>query len=233
MRVRATSFVLSALAVLVALSVDPLLLIEFVVGPILVGLVIAELDREGGWLAVRIVSFATLLLPHDSREEREDEWVDHVLAAGEEGLRPLFTALGIALLAAPHLAFSERWSVIAGGEPLERLLDGLRRLREVEAFPSLGHLEDITEIQLLRMSDTELVEIQHAVRTAKRRRQNVPQALILAMASLNMSHRMHQMRGRNVARRHPLVRLLARLKYHMARARPRSAREAARALLKP
>lgn len=214
-------------AAFIAAELDPLLLVEFVLAPIVVALLAAELDREGGWLAVRIVYLATLLLPGASRQEHEDEWVDHVLASGEHGFRPLFSALGIAFLAAPHLAFAERWSVVGAGDPLGRLLDGVRRLREVKAFPPVRYLEDITEIQLLRMSDTEILEIQHAVRAARRRGQKIPRALIFAMASPKMSYRTHEMWYRRVRRRHFLIRLLARFKYYLSRLPFQAAKETA------
>jgi hypothetical protein len=213
--------VLAAAVVLACLSAGfaPLLLIEFVGVPIVVALVAAELDREGGWLAVRVISLATLLLPEISRREHEDEWIDHVLASGEEGLRPLLTALTIALLAAPSVAVAERVPAGIREEPLGSLAQHLRRLWAVDLFPSFLDLELVTEIQLLRMLDVELIELQHAVRRAHRKGQQIPSSLVFALASNKLSYRMHELRGRHVRRRHPLLRIAGRLKFHLARLR--------------
>lgn len=85
---------------------------HFVVGaallPVLAGLLAAQIDRESGTMAVALVRAASRLLPDDRRDEICDEWLDHVLAAGEHGLPPLTRALSIAVIAVPLLAMGLR-----------------------------------------------------------------------------------------------------------------------------
>jgi hypothetical protein len=75
---------------------------------VFLGLLVIEIDRSGRALAVRIVALAAWLVPKRLRANVEDEWRDHVLSAGEEGLRPVAVALSIALRAAPRLAVRYR-----------------------------------------------------------------------------------------------------------------------------
>jgi hypothetical protein len=76
-------------------------LVALVLAPIFVGLATTELDRSGRRIAVPLVRLASHLLPAAARQEHVDEWVDHVLAAGEEGMRPVLAALSIAFWGAP------------------------------------------------------------------------------------------------------------------------------------
>lgn len=76
--------------------------------PILLGLLAAELDRTGGVVAVRIVKSGGRLLPAKDREHLVEEWTDHVLSAGEAGMRPVGAALSILIFAAIRLAFRLR-----------------------------------------------------------------------------------------------------------------------------
>jgi hypothetical protein len=89
----------TAIAVLVVLlaiaSVLPQNLFTGLVEMGFVGLLAAELDRSGRHLALRIVRLVARLVPPERRSELIDEWGDHVLAAGEEGLRPLIAAFSV------------------------------------------------------------------------------------------------------------------------------------------
>jgi hypothetical protein len=87
--------------------------------PLVAALLAAEVDRTGRLLAVRIVTAACRLLPVAVREDHVAEWRDHVLSVGEEGLRPVLTALFIAVRAAPALAFRLRVRVAAARWLLE------------------------------------------------------------------------------------------------------------------
>lgn len=77
-------------------------------------LLASEVDRSGRLFGVRVVRAASWLLPPSLRERLGPEWEDHVLCAGEEGLRPVVAALGIALLAAPRIAAQARLRPIVG-----------------------------------------------------------------------------------------------------------------------
>jgi hypothetical protein len=76
--------------------------------PILASLLAAEIDRESGRMAVTLVRAASRLLPADRRDEECEEWLDHVLAAGEHGLLPLTRALSITIVGVPLLAIGLR-----------------------------------------------------------------------------------------------------------------------------
>lgn len=75
---------------------------------LVVALLANELDRSGALIGVLVVRVAARLVSREHRYERRDEWTDHVLAAGADGLAPVLTALGIALLAAPRIAARTR-----------------------------------------------------------------------------------------------------------------------------
>jgi hypothetical protein len=75
---------------------------------VLLTLLAAELDRSGRLIALRLVRAAARMLPSRMREDNKSQWVDHVLCAGEAGLRPVLVALWIAVMAAPRLAFRYR-----------------------------------------------------------------------------------------------------------------------------
>jgi hypothetical protein len=87
--------------------------------PVVAALLAAEIDRTGRLLAVRIVAGAGRFLPTAVREDHVAEWRDHVLSVGEEGLRPVLTALFIAVRAAPALAFRLRVRLAAAKWLLE------------------------------------------------------------------------------------------------------------------
>jgi len=76
--------------------------------PLLVGLLVAHLDRESGAMAERLVRCAARLLPARDRAIFEDQWIDHVRSAGEHGLLPLMRALSILTIGAPALAVGLR-----------------------------------------------------------------------------------------------------------------------------
>jgi hypothetical protein len=101
-----TLIVLAGLSVMfLAVLRSPL---ENAAGAVCVGLLATELDRSGRLLGLGIVRRATSLLPVRLREGAADEWSDHVLAAGEHGMRPVLVAVSIALLAAPRMAVRYR-----------------------------------------------------------------------------------------------------------------------------
>jgi hypothetical protein len=78
------------------------------IGIVVAALLGAEIDRSGRLIASRLVGLASLLLPEVYRRDHADEWVDQVLCAGKAGIRPVLTALGIALLAAPRIGMRLR-----------------------------------------------------------------------------------------------------------------------------
>ena len=82
--------------------------------PVVAGMLAIELDRSGGVMARRIVWLASWLLPKRVRKDYFDEWSDHVLTAGEEGLRPVLAAIEIACVSAPQIALSLRLRPAAG-----------------------------------------------------------------------------------------------------------------------
>jgi hypothetical protein len=75
---------------------------------LLLALLAAEVDRSGRLIALRLVRSAAKLLPSRIREGNEAQWTDHVLCAGEMGLRPVVVALWIVFMGAPRLAFRYR-----------------------------------------------------------------------------------------------------------------------------
>lgn len=76
--------------------------------PLLVALVASHIDRQGGRIAVCLVTASARVIPSQDRCGLRDEWVDHVRAAGEHGLPPLTRALSILVVAAPMLAIGLR-----------------------------------------------------------------------------------------------------------------------------
>lgn len=84
------------------------MLVDVVLGPLVVGFLVAYLDRESGRLARALVMFAARLVPVNRRQDELDEWLDHLEAAGERGVLPLTRALSICLIAAPTLAIGLR-----------------------------------------------------------------------------------------------------------------------------
>jgi hypothetical protein len=101
------------IAVLVALvttvALIPQGLVTGLIETLLVGLLACEIDRSGQHLSLRIVTAACLALPPTLRSDYEAQWRDHVLTAGEHGLRPLLVALSVGFRAAPALAFRYRF----------------------------------------------------------------------------------------------------------------------------
>ncbi len=88
--------------------------IAVTVAPVVAGLLVIELDRGGGPIATGIVRSASRLLPKSARAENADEWADHVLSAGDVGLRPVLVALEIAIVSAPRIALRLRLRPLAG-----------------------------------------------------------------------------------------------------------------------
>jgi hypothetical protein len=76
--------------------------------PLLVALIAIQIDREGGRIAIGILTAAAVLIPRRRRQEELDDWLDHVQTAGQHGLLPLTGALSIAFIAAPALAVGLR-----------------------------------------------------------------------------------------------------------------------------
>jgi hypothetical protein len=97
------------LAVLVTVfAVLPASPLTGVLVAVFIGLLAVEMDRSGRHVALRVVSLASYLLPTRIRGDFEAEWRDHVLAAGEEGLRPVLAAMSIVRAA---VAFGFRYRV--------------------------------------------------------------------------------------------------------------------------
>ena len=76
--------------------------------PFVATLLAAHIDREGGELARALVTVAARLLPGHQRQDELEEWLDHLITAGEHGVLPLTRALSIACIAAPLLAVGLR-----------------------------------------------------------------------------------------------------------------------------
>jgi hypothetical protein len=108
---------LTALVVLVALAMTMAALppspLTMLLGTIFVALLASELDRSGRHLGLWIVRAAAYLLPARVRTDAQAEWTDHVLSAGDAGMRPVLAAISIALLGAPRLALSYRFRLRA------------------------------------------------------------------------------------------------------------------------
>ncbi|HTX32875.1 MAG TPA: hypothetical protein VMD09_15935 [Solirubrobacteraceae bacterium] len=101
----AVCLLLVATLVVCTVVVSP---ITAVLAPVIAGLLAAELDRSGHLVAVRVVRVASLLLPKNIRGDHADEWIDQVLCDGEAGLRPVLSAICIAVFAAPRIAVRRR-----------------------------------------------------------------------------------------------------------------------------
>lgn len=102
--------VLAGLLMAITLLVTQLesVVVAAVLLPFLATLLAGHIDRDGGRLACSLVRAAARLLPVRYRDESREEWLDHVLAAGEHGVLPLTRAVSIALIAAPMLAVGLR-----------------------------------------------------------------------------------------------------------------------------
>jgi hypothetical protein len=104
---RGTLVICAALAlvlVLCAVVASSSPIVAFALMPLIAGLLAIEVDRRGELLAERIVRLGGRLVPERARVDCVDEWIDHVLAADEGGLHPVWEAVQIALLAAPRIA---------------------------------------------------------------------------------------------------------------------------------
>lgn len=101
---------LGVLLLLTAVAVTQMgsTLVDSILLPLLVALIATQVDREGGRIAIGIVTAAALLIPRQRRQEEREDWLDHVQTAGEHGLLPLTRALSIAVIAAPTLAVGLR-----------------------------------------------------------------------------------------------------------------------------
>lgn len=104
--------VLLATVVMVGTAVRSM--VSLLLAGLAMGLLASEVDRSGRVFGVRIVRAASWLLPARLREDCATDWEDHVLCAGEEGLRPVLAALGIALIAAPRIAVQVRVRPVVG-----------------------------------------------------------------------------------------------------------------------
>ncbi len=102
-----TPSLLFVTAVLLATQVGSPL-VDYFLLPFVTTLLAAYVDRESGRLARGLVRAAAWLLPAERRDDERDEWLDHIAAAGEQGVPPLTRALSIALLGAPLLAVGLR-----------------------------------------------------------------------------------------------------------------------------
>jgi hypothetical protein len=99
--------VLFGLTLLAASQVEHALVAAFVL-PLLGGLLAIELDRGSGRISLALTRAAARALPRRDRDNFRDEWIDHVLSAGEQGVAPLSRAISITLIAAPLLAIGLR-----------------------------------------------------------------------------------------------------------------------------
>ena len=102
--------VLVTLAALLAVIVTQAknLVVATCVLPLIIALIAAHVERDGGDIAETLVSAAAVILPARERQDWRDEWMDHVQSAGEHGVLPLSRAVSICLLAAPSLAVGLR-----------------------------------------------------------------------------------------------------------------------------
>lgn len=104
-------------------------MISLLLAGLAMGLLASEVDRSGRVFGVRIVRAASWLLPARLREGWATDWEDHVLCSGEEGLRPVLAALGIALIAAPRIAVQVRVRPVVGRYILAWLLVAVEVIR--------------------------------------------------------------------------------------------------------
>lgn len=95
--------------------------VAVVVG-VLANLLAAEVDRSGGAYARWLVRQAGRMLPRAERARWVEEWTDHVLAAGEDGLRPLLVAWEVLIVTAPWTAWEAWWRGPLPGPDSARLL---------------------------------------------------------------------------------------------------------------
>ena len=77
--------------------------------PLLVTLLAAHIERNGGSIAEHLVRMAAVLVPAHERDDQRAEWIDHVRAAGRRGMAPVVTALSIGFVAAPVIAVLARF----------------------------------------------------------------------------------------------------------------------------
>lgn len=106
-KAKLTAMAVLLIALLFAASAIPSSVAGLLV-PLLVALLANELDRSGRLIGVPVVRVAALLVSRERRYELREEWTDHVLAVGADGLAPVLIALGIALSAAPRIAAQTR-----------------------------------------------------------------------------------------------------------------------------
>ena len=104
-------------------------MVVLVLAPVVAGLLASALDRSGGLIATRMVRLASCLLPANVRTENGDEWVDHVMSAGEVGLRPVLIAIEIACVTAPKIALRLRLRPLAGRYILALFLTAIEVVR--------------------------------------------------------------------------------------------------------
>lgn len=137
-------------------------LVTAVLVPLLVMLAGAEIERDGARIGRGVVGAASLLLPRQDRRVHRDEWIDHLSEAGDRGMRPLLTALSIAVLAAPLLAVLLRYG-------RQALRPKVARLSTVErsALAGLARGEDVREIA--RNLGVGRRMVRAALRSARRR----------------------------------------------------------------
>jgi len=76
-------------ALLIACALVTKSIVATLAGSVLCALLAIELDRSGGLIGVRLVRLASRLVPRRVRNDYADEWTDHVLSAGEAGMRPV------------------------------------------------------------------------------------------------------------------------------------------------
>jgi hypothetical protein len=83
-------------------------LVAAVLLPFFATLLASHIDRDSGRMSRALVGVAASLLPSRYRAQSREEWLDHVLSAGEHGVLPLTRALSIVFIAAPMLAVGLR-----------------------------------------------------------------------------------------------------------------------------
>jgi hypothetical protein len=80
--------------------------VDVAIAPVAAAMLGAEFDRSGEFIGRRIVLLASRVLPQEIRKAHSEEWLDHVRSAGDDGLRPVLTAIDIALRSAPRIALA-------------------------------------------------------------------------------------------------------------------------------
>lgn len=127
---------------------------------VVVNLLAAELDRSGRTVGFAVVRAAGWLLPARERANWVEQWEDHVVTAGSEGLRPVLAAWHIALVAAPALALAAQRRALGAGPSVEPMTPAafsqmLDRLQ--------GALKALVKTRARRQPDVDLETVSRAL----------------------------------------------------------------------